>query len=103
MGESSQQGARFKPIVGGRAGYKGVKITFPFVLFFYGNANVFPPRFLKPMHVEACRDSLIKKCIRNTKNDLISKINIAKGKIRSMNFANVGSVFNVNSKVRLSQ
>ena len=41
MGENSQQGARFKPIVGGRAGYKGVKITFPFFSF--------PPRFLKLM------------------------------------------------------
>ena len=51
VGESSQQGAHFKPIVGGRAGYKGVKITFPFCIFFYGNENSFPPRFLKFMPV----------------------------------------------------
>ena len=47
MGESSQQGAHFKPIVGGRAGYKGVKITFPFCFILYMNENSFPPRFLK--------------------------------------------------------
>ena len=32
VGESSQQDAHFKTIVGGRAGYKGVKIMFPFFL-----------------------------------------------------------------------
>ena len=31
MGESSQQGAHVKPILGGKAGCKGVKITFPFL------------------------------------------------------------------------
>ena len=49
MGESSQQGTHFKPIAGGRAGYKGVKITLPFCFFLYGNGNSFPPRFLKLM------------------------------------------------------
>ena len=39
VGESYQQGVHFMPIVGGRAGYKCVKITFPFPFFVLGNGK----------------------------------------------------------------
>ena len=47
MGESSQQGAHFEPILGGGAGYKGVKITFPFCFFVLGNGKNVTHGFLK--------------------------------------------------------
>ena len=49
-------------------------------IFFHIKSVVFRSRFKTYNNMESCRESLIKKCIHNIKNDLISKINIAKAK-----------------------